>query len=270
MLKEIIIAGIAVAVSGCAGNNPLMPITSAEARVKLEEIQHRPMALPRPLVIVSGFGDLGIPAKALTGRFRSVFDDRRILAVSFVGCRTFDACADRLITAVQAKFPSASPDKTVKVDVVAVSMGGLVSRYAAVPRSGRRHLRINRLFTISSPHRGADLAILPTFAPIQVDMRSGSTFLQKLDQSKRTYQIFPYVRLGDVIVGSRNAAPQGEIPWWLPPEDVSPAHELAFTDDRIFLDIVLRLRKEPPIATSPRYPLPKAHGLGERSGPAFQ
>lgn len=250
--------GLIGALSGCASPkiNPSMPVSSAEAREILRKIDRQPMHLPRPLVVVSGFNDLGVPSKFLAPRFRRTFRDQRVVDVSFFGCRTFDACAKRLVAAVQAKFPSESADQTVEVDVVAMSMGGLVSRYAAIPQPGRRHLKISRLFTISSPHQGANLAKLPTFQATQIDMRHGSPFLRRLDAAGRAYEIFPYVRLGDVIVGAKNAAPVGEVPWWLPSETVIPAHAFAFADDRIFLDIVLRLRDEPPTATLPRAALP--------------
>lgn len=234
-----------------------MPVNSKQARAVIKDLQRRPVALSRPLVVISGFSDFGFPGRSLQRKFKRVLSDPQIAEIALTGCHTFDACADRLVEAVQSKYPSTSENETVEVDVVAVSMGGLVSRYAAIPHEGRRRLVIKRLFTISTPHQGADLAGLPAFEPVQVDMRFGSAFLRKLNQTKPSFEIYPYVRLGDVIVGAKNTAPQGESPWWLPPEDVSPAHGLAYEDDRIFLDIALRLRGEKSVSTLPRSALPK-------------
>lgn len=258
---RLALCGIIGVFSGCSTPklNPSMPVSSSEARGALERIAHQPKRLSRPLVVVSGFNDMGIPARSLERRFRKVFRDQRIISVSFFGCRTFDSCADRLIAAVQARFPSQSADHTVEVDVVAMSMGGLVSRYAAMPQRRERYLKIARLFTISSPHQGANLAGLPTFQSTQIDMRRGSPFLHKLNAAGRSYEIFPYVILGDVIVGAKNAAPVGEVPWWLPAESVAPAHSFSYTDDRIFLDIVLRLRSESPVTKLPRTELPSKY-----------
>lgn len=249
-------ACLLVVLAGCATKNPSMPVTAGEARQDIIELRQHPVPQPRPLVVISGFNDFGIPSYSLAPKFRRIFTDPQIVKVSMFGCHTFDACADRLIAAVEARFPSKSADKTVEVDVVAVSMGGLVSRYAATPQAGRKRLAIQRLFTISTPHQGADLAGLPAFEEVQTDMRFGSAFLRKLNEGKAPYEIFPYVRLGDVIVGAKNTAPYGEPPWWVPPEDVSPAHGFAYDDDRIFLDIALRLRAEKPVSTFPRAPLP--------------
>ncbi len=64
-----------------------------------------------------------------------------------------------VIDAVDQKFPSSDPEVTTEVDVIGYSMGGLAARYAAMPATAvnlsKRRLQIGRLFTISSPHRGA-------------------------------------------------------------------------------------------------------------------
>jgi len=82
---------------------------------------------------------------------------------------------------------SRPPACTSEVDVIGVSMGGVVGRCAAAPppagRLGKR-LKIARLFTISSPHRGAVMASLlpPLIGPIQLELRKESTFLRALAQ----------------------------------------------------------------------------------------
>lgn len=253
----IALGGLFSCLAGCyltRGKNPSLPVTAADSRQRIAILEQHPKRLERPVVVVSGFNDLGIPGLYLGPKLRKATGDTRVIAVPMQGCHDFETCAKRLIETVESNFPSDAANETIEIDVVAVSMGGLVSRFAALPRKEGRRLRIHRLFTISSPHRGADLAGLPAFEEVQTDMRPGSDFLQKLDSFPRDYPIFPYVRLGDVIVGAKNAAPAGEVAWWLPPEDVSPTHGFAHTDDRIFLDIALRLRNEAPVSSEPRNP----------------
>ena len=98
----------------------------------------------------------------------------------------------------------------IEVDVVAISMGGLIARYAAMPLpDDSRQLRIRRLFTISTPHRGAKLAALPTFDQRQIDMRPGSAFLASLDDAlaDADYDLLPYVR------GEADGVPHDTLFW---------------------------------------------------------
>ncbi|MFC1766418.1 esterase/lipase family protein [Planctomycetota bacterium] len=60
---------------------------------------------------------------------------------------------------------SDDPNQTVQADVIAHSMGGLVSRYAAMEVPGKPRLRIAHLFTIATPHQGALISIPPSPDP---------------------------------------------------------------------------------------------------------
>jgi hypothetical protein len=118
------------------------------------------------------------------------------------------------------------------------------------------------LFTIASPHTGADLASLPTFDSRARDMRAGSAFLARLNgethdgDSSGDYQLFAYVRLEDGIVGEEHAAPPGVVSWWVP-SGFTFSHLLAAWDKRILADILRRLRDEEPYSTQPDAPLPQ-------------
>ena len=127
---------------------------------------------------------------------------------------------------------------------------------------GQPRLRINRLFTISTPHRGAKLAAAPTLNSAQIDMRIGSPFLQSLENVDKPYarKLYAYVRLGDEVVGEQYAAPAGHELFWLPNLPLQPSHILAPSDPRILADIFRRLRNEPPYARSPAEPLPNRDG----------
>jgi pimeloyl-ACP methyl ester carboxylesterase len=254
------LALVAALLAGCGlpAPNPSFLIEADGARSRLDTLQDQPARLERPLVLLGGWIDPGVATGRLRHELGGVFDDERMIEVTFAFMGSFDACRDKTIAAVDQAFPSDDPLWTSEVDVVAVSMGGLVARYAAAPVPGLRRLRIGRLFTISTPHRGADLASMPTLDPLVRDMRPGSDFLVDLDAAlaTSTYTIIPYVRLGDVIVGPDNAAPGEEVPWWVPNRPLEFAHLNATRDPRIVADIILRLRGEPPYTSEPRSPLP--------------
>ncbi len=198
------------------------------------------------------------PTRACTRRWLRASDDR-IARVSFDGTETFEECRARLVGAVDAAFgPGGVPSETVEVDVVANSMGGLIAVYAADPDGPGRRLRIARLFGLSAPFRGATMANVPTRSQILIDMRPGSEFLAELwaDGKARDYEISPYVRLGDTLVGVEHTAPPGEHPWWVPNAPFESAHITAFTDVRIRADVLRRLRGEAPYTSTPRTPPP--------------
>jgi len=257
--------------------NPSFPVTVREARADIRRMRADLVPLARPLVILSGYLEPGVAPRILKKRFGNVTGDERILGLSFAWCRTFDQCRGKVIAAVDETFAGRDPLWTTEVDVLGISMGGLVARYAAMPRgadtparkgrtarrkerhpSPERRLRIARLFTIATPHRGARRAEWPTRHPLHVDMRAASKFLKRLNalENAPAYPIFPYVRLGDATVGPENAAPQGRVAWWVPGRTLQPSHSGAVLDPRIFAEIARRLRGEEPFTKELASPQP--------------
>lgn len=253
--------------SGCRFHQPVNPslsLTRAEAKEILAEMRRQPVKLERPLVVLGGYLDpvgawwVARDLRQLTG------DDDRVLSVQYPFAWSFEACREKVIAAVDARFPSCDPEATVAVDVVGVSMGGLVARYAALPvatgaHPGRR-LRVVRLFTLSSPHRGAAWAsAIPSVHPVHLDMRTSSEVLRRVDEHLRAapYEVYPYTQLGDSIVSAANAAPYGASPWWTAPGLNPIPHVGVVLDPRVRADIARRLRGEEPLATEPRAPLPE-------------
>ncbi len=171
--------------------NPSFPVTLAEARREFKRMRAEPRALERPLLVLGGYLEPGLSKAFLKRRFHGLTGDDRITGVSFALCGTFEECRLKAIAAVDKQFPCLDPVWTTEVDVVGVSMGGIVARYAALwpENAGARGLRIARLFTISSPHLGADRARLPAINQLQVDMRADSAFLRRLNRP-RTRRLF--------------------------------------------------------------------------------
>ena len=98
---------------------------------------------------------------------------------------------------------------------------------------------------------------------LHADMRAASAFLQRLEQAEAAtaeddYELVPYVRLGDRIVGTHNAARAGTTAWWLPNPPLNFAHFAVNRDPRVRADVARRLRGEPPLTKTPPAPVPGA------------
>jgi pimeloyl-ACP methyl ester carboxylesterase len=172
--------------------------------------------------------------------------DGEVLPVSYPLCWNVDSAVQRVVERVTDRLGGGAAD----VDVVAVSMGGLIARAAAAPATARRvgnRLHIARLFTLATPHRGARLSrwIAPDSSARA--MRPGSDFLRWLDEAYgcAEYRLICYTRLGDTWVGATNTAPAGVTPIWFP--RTIGSHIYISQDPRITLDIARRLRAEEPL-----------------------
>ncbi len=264
----LLYAGSLIAMTGCATSavNPSFPLTVTEAKLELEAMEGAPVELARPVVVAGGYLDPHLGPWWVARRCRGDTGDERFINVSFFFCATFDACRTKLIEAVDAAYPSDDPVWTTEVDVIGMSMGGLAARHAAAsPGDGAaspRRLRIRRLFALSSPHQGARMASLPCFLELHRDMRAGSKLLARLNEATGSadYEIYPYVRLGDLIVGAENASPPGRPPFWVSDRLFQPAHAAGAVDARFHADIARRLRGEPPYTTLPAAALPGTAG----------
>jgi pimeloyl-ACP methyl ester carboxylesterase len=216
-----------------------------------------PIGLERPLVVVGGWRTprftaswLGRDLARLAGAELS-----QVLPVGVLACRTMEGGVGQIIRAVEQRWPSRDPALSIEVDVVGISMGGLLARAAALPAPGRKQLNIRRLFTIGTPHRGAVMAGRITVDALSRDMRAGSPFLGRLDEGQRTSigELICYARTHDVMVGAANSAPPGHHPYWLHgPRFLS--HVTMWADPLIRLDIARRLRGEEPLARRPSPP----------------
>jgi pimeloyl-ACP methyl ester carboxylesterase len=144
------------------------------------------------------------------------------------------------------------------IDLIGVSMGGLVSRVLAakegiVSEGGvtpfERPLRVARIFTLASPHRGALLAekIRPNSAAR--DMKPASRFLQHLDAqlAMRDYELRCYSRIRDGWVGATRSSPPGFGVIWTPGL-IWGSHFTVSFDARVLADICRHLRGEEPLA----------------------
>ncbi|MEA2734148.1 MAG: hypothetical protein QOE14_599 [Humisphaera sp.] len=251
-----------VFVVGCAREpvNPSFSVSRSTAQRALKAMSNCDRPLERPVVVLGGYHDPGIGPTAFLAKLRSAVRDEKIVAVTYPFSRSFDDCRRDVIKAIEKKYPSLDAEQTVEVDVIGLSMGGIVARYSATESPGAKRLRIKRLFTVSSPHRGAIRAALPAMSQLHRDLRPDSEFLRQLERAEggeRDYEIIPYVRLGDWIVGPENAAPR-EAPaaYWVSNPPLQSAHMGAPLDPRIVADIARRLRGEQPLTATRAAKLP--------------
>ena len=136
--------------------NPSFAITVEEGESAFEEMVRGARRFERPVVVIGGYLDPGVGAWVLAKNLRRLTTEpNQVIEVPLFSTMTFDACRARVVEKVEARFPSANPERTVEVDVVGISMGGLAARDAATAREGERRLAVRRLFTISTPHGGA-------------------------------------------------------------------------------------------------------------------
>ncbi|TVQ79334.1 MAG: hypothetical protein EA380_04690 [Phycisphaeraceae bacterium] len=257
------VLAVGVVPVGCSADRPINPsfsVTVTEAQGLLREMREERVEFERPVVVLSGWMDLGFGISWLQRELRRYTPDRKaVLAPAYFSVSRWESKRARVIGAVERAYPSDDDEWTVEVDVIGISMGGLVARYCALEcADGGKRLRIRNLYTIATPHRGASRASWPTTDARVRAMRRGSDFLAAIDEGyDGSYEIYGYVRLGDVTVGPANSAPPGGRLWWVQNRPLEWSHADVHRDPRIVADLVLRLRGDQPLSEEPPAALPE-------------
>ena len=235
--------------------NPHYPATRDEVLADIERMEADPIALERPVVLLSGYRSLHSYVGRLHNRLTPVTSGERddFLPLSYPFKGDIERIASIVVQRVDDRWPSDDPLETVEVDVVAISMGGLVARTAAAPHGfvaneRTKRLKIRNLYTLGSPHRGAILANLIAPDRAARAMKPGSEYLSRLDEllPDIDYTITPYAVLNDTWVGARQASPVGQDPIWTPGTTMFSHFSLA-ADKRILADLARRMRNEEPL-----------------------
>lgn len=234
-------------------DNPDYPATNAEVAAEYRRLRAEPPAVPtaRPLVVLNGYrapvwqsANLRSELAALTHTPRD-----RTLAISYFWYGSAEAVLACVREEVTRAFPDAVAPGGSGIDVVAISMGGIIARAAAIDDGVGPPLPIRRLFTLATPHRGADIAGLVAPDDAARSLRRGSALLRRVDEALAGagYELVCYTRLRDGWVGSANTAPVGREPIWTPGLVVG-SHPMVSYDTRILVDVARRLRGETPWA----------------------
>ncbi|MEM1186385.1 MAG: hypothetical protein AAGI53_15460 [Planctomycetota bacterium] len=244
-----------VALSSCVhlpAENPAYTVPDSDIEADLDRMRSDPIELERPILVLSGYRSPPVNAKDLAESILELTGapEHMVVYTSYQFADTIEDPAQRVIELADEHFPTDDPVFTTEVDVVAISMGGLVARVAAEDPKHRgdpagRRLNIKRLFTFATPHRGARLAAHVRIDEASSAMRPGSRFITGLNLrgDYERYTLVPYAALHDRLVGATNTAPPGREPIWVPGR-MNFSHFLLVYEDRILADLARRLRNE--------------------------
>lgn len=256
------LSGITGTLEGCIARRGVptesFTVSAADAREDMSRMRGEPVELERPVVVLAGYRAFPTLVSQVVWRLYPITsgDQDDYLPIAYTFQTDIEAIAAMVTERVEATWPSDDPSRTVEVDVIGVSMGGLVARTAALPVGGlpsghetrSKQLRIGTLYSMGSPHGGAKLA--ERIAPDKAarDMIPGSPFLTALDAAfeDRDYGVVPYAVLNDTWVGATNAAPPEHLPVWTPGTHAF-SHFMITRDMRIMADVARRLRGEAPL-----------------------
>lgn len=218
-------------------------ISIAQARRLSRQMRSSPRPLERPVIVLDGWHSPAVTSWGLARRLRAMTSGkpRDVEWISYPLAFSVDA-ATRHAHRVIARFGLV----TREVDLVGISMGGIVARALAAGMFGPR-VNVRRVFTLASPHAGAKLAacVKPDRAARQ--LAPGSALLAELDAAERGYELACYALTHDWLVGARHASPRGESVRWVGAEGAAEralAHFSVIYDTRVLVDIARRLRGE--------------------------
>jgi triacylglycerol esterase/lipase EstA (alpha/beta hydrolase family) len=240
-------------------HNPHFPLTVAQARRELARMRREPARAARPIVVLSGYHSPHAQAEHLRWVLqRHTSADTALVAVSYTTVTNMPAIVDVARRAI-AKWTHGLAGAPEQVDLVGISMGGLIARAVttgaplvstAGPVTRAQPVPAARVFTLASPHRGAKLADKITPNTAALDMKRGSRFLTSLDEAQAgaAYELVCYSRLRDGWVGARRSAPPGHGVIWTSGA-LWGSHFTVTWDPRIICDLCRRLRGEEPLGT---------------------
>lgn len=234
-------------------DNPDFAVTPDDLALTMERLRATHMAPPRPVLVLAGYRAWRIMVAHTARRLHDLVGGPEDMfePLAYPHCGDIDRIARLVVRHVEKTWPNREPHRTTEIDVVGVSMGGLVARLAAqLPlEDGQKRLRIARLFTLGTPHNGAILAGKIALDRAAKDMKPGSAFLDRLNSGlpSAKYELVCYARLNDRWVGATRCAPPGREPHWVSGTRMF-SHATITTDERILADIALRIRGEAPIS----------------------
>ncbi len=239
--------------------NQHFPVTIDQARAALRDLGGNPVRLARPVLVLDGWHGPWLLSQRLARRLSRATSGAAsdFLAVGYPWALSVEAAARHAMRRV-----SAMGWLDREIDIVGLSMGGLVARTIAgglhgVGGGGR--VRAVRVFTVASPHRGAIFADRATIDPASGQMKAGSAFLTALDAAlaERTYELRCYAVLRDWLVGATRTAPEGMHPVWvdLPGWRRAISHFVGPYDPRLLFEIARVLRGDASLATPSAPPM---------------
>lgn len=131
-----------------------------------------------PVLLIPGLNDTGTIFHNMSAQLQDRGWDVHIVEVfPSNGTLGIDKLAIQVAEYVKKRF---NPDRSL--DVVGLSMGGIIGRYYIQKMGGIE--RVKRYISLSSPHQGTYLAYLSQ-NPAAIQMRPDSTLLKELNSDRR-------------------------------------------------------------------------------------
>ncbi len=232
--------------AGRLGAPAPLTCTPEEAARLRRRLRRTPAPIDRPIVVISGYLDPGLYAGVVSRELRRLTShdpaDFRVARFALHGA------IEPMAECVVEKLRAIAGGARASFDLVGLSMGGLVARRVAAVVNAGDEIRVERVFTLGTPHRGSTLAerIAPTEAARQ--MRPGSDFLRELDAALGLsgIELVAYQMDADAVIGDGRGVPDGHPGHRLPRRPGEP-HLHIMGDPIAILDIARRLRGEPAI-----------------------
>jgi hypothetical protein len=231
-------------------------VERSDAYAVLRDMGNRRKPLKRPVVILNGYHTPAVHTESMRWRLANATSgdttDFLMLAYPF-GSDIRDIAAD-VVTEIEARWPGTT-EETAEVDVIGVSMGGIVAAWASLPQEMRsviddqaptQRLKIRHLFTFATPHRGARMAEVIALDSAASQLKSGSLLLSLIEAHERDYELVCYAHHRDFTVGSDRTAPPGTAAFISDGTLLFSHHSVV--ENPVFLaDVARRLRDEPPL-----------------------
>lgn len=232
--------------------NPDFHLEDAALEADLARMARDRKALERPVVILGGWHSPGVANWSVESVLRPHTSGRAddFLSITYPLKMSVGSAAEAAVRAVREHGLWER-----ELDIVGVSMGGVIARGLAAGVFGHGEPRVRRIFTIATPHRGAKVARVAMVDRCTWELRPGSKLITGLNQRNGRAgegpELVCYGALRDWWIGARNTAPPWMQPHWI---DVPPglgrlcSHFAINHDRRVLVDIARRLRGEEPIA----------------------
>ncbi|MGL4503482.1 MAG: lipase family alpha/beta hydrolase [Planktothrix sp.] len=158
-----------------------------------------------PVLLIHGIFDTKAIFRTMTAYLtKKGWDIHTLNLIPNDGRFGLEALAQQIAGYITQTFPPEQP-----IDLIGFSMGGIISRYYVQRLGGIE--RVQRLITISSPHRGTLTGYLyPTLAASQ--MRSNSPFLQDLNHDLEILDSINFTSIWTPLDGMIVPAQSSQIP----------------------------------------------------------
>lgn len=244
-----------------SSGNPELVCTLDEARAELSRMARDRRPLARPILVLGAYHAWPPVVWAMVRKLRRLTGagENEIVGVSYQWETSLRAASEKGVKRAVDAWGLAPGGTTQQIDVVGLSMGGLIARMVSsgdnealgLPPDLPR-LDAKRIFTFGSPMQGSRRAMRIRPDQAARDMRPGSAIIERI-QSARGPEIISYGQLRDQVVGATRTAPRGMEPIWSS-GTLLMSHFTTPHNPWFLADMARRLRGEEPLLSADRAP----------------